>query len=303
MPGASVHATTASDQGNSSGAVSRGCEKPPLKCKFAKLTRCTSSHAPWNKTPEERSKIIQDNKLCPFCLLYSAEEACYSKTYKTRPVCTEPECKEQHVKWLCDLLKGLPCSKKEQECKVNLVQGGGGGVPKDSWMDLEDAGDEIYFVNVLLGGDKDEMGSKAGADLTKTESDEEMERELDEAEVAVDLNIRRQAKKACVEVLAPEDVVMSEAEQDRVCEAMGDEPGTWAKRRREIEEMDEEGVKAEIKKTEEVIAENLLRRVKKSKSVVTAERKPKASMSRLPWMLLLLGVTSGHCGSAGGFTV
>jgi hypothetical protein len=65
------------------------------------------------KAFEERSRIIEDNKLCPFCLLHSEEEVCYSKTYKTKPVCTEPECKEQHVKWLHDVLIGLTCLKKE----------------------------------------------------------------------------------------------------------------------------------------------------------------------------------------------
>jgi hypothetical protein len=41
---------------------------------------------------------------------------------------------------------------------------------------------------------------------------------------------------------------MSEAERDLVCEKLGDEPGAWAKRRREIEEMSEEDVLAEIKR-------------------------------------------------------
>ncbi len=79
-----------------------------------------------DKTPEERSKIIDSNKLCPFCLLHSAEEVCNLKTYKTKPVCTKLECREQHVKWLHDVLKGLPCLKEGQECKVNLMPGGEG---------------------------------------------------------------------------------------------------------------------------------------------------------------------------------
>jgi hypothetical protein len=35
----------------------------------------------------------------------------------------EPECKEQHIKWLHDVLKELPSVKGVEECKVNLVQG------------------------------------------------------------------------------------------------------------------------------------------------------------------------------------
>jgi hypothetical protein len=99
------------------------------------------------------------------------------------------------------MLKGLPCLKKEQECKVNLVQGGEGWrTPEDSWMDLEDVGDKVYFVNVLLRGEEDEVDQEAVADLAKTDSDKEMERELAVTEMAIDSNTRRRAKRAGVEV-------------------------------------------------------------------------------------------------------
>jgi hypothetical protein len=39
-----------------------------------------------------------------------------------------------------------------------------------------------------------------------------------------------------------------------------------------------------------------------SKTLITTEGKPKANMGRLPWMQMLLGVISGQCGSAEGFT-
>jgi Tfp pilus assembly protein PilN len=39
-----------------------------------------------------------------------------------------------------------------------------------------------------------------------------------------------------------------------------------------------------------------------SKTSVTTRGKPKDNMGRLPWMLMLLGVISGQCGSAEGFT-
>jgi hypothetical protein len=54
--------------------------RTPKKCKFAEQAGCTGSHPPWlcrafgDKTPEERKKIIVDNKLCPFCLLHSSDE-------------------------------------------------------------------------------------------------------------------------------------------------------------------------------------------------------------------------------------
>ncbi len=43
------------------------------KCKFSEITGCTGSNPPWlckafrDKTQEEGSRIIEDNKLCPFC--------------------------------------------------------------------------------------------------------------------------------------------------------------------------------------------------------------------------------------------
>ncbi len=67
-----------------------------------------------------------------------------------------------------------------------------------------------------------------------------------------------------MEVLTPEDMVMSKAERDRVCEAIGDEPGAWAKRRKEIEGLNKEVVKAKIKRTDKVKTENLLRQAEKS---------------------------------------
>jgi hypothetical protein len=60
-PIAGVHEATVSNPGTGSGAAPKGCEKAPLKCKFAELTGCTGSHPPWlckafgDKTPEERS--------------------------------------------------------------------------------------------------------------------------------------------------------------------------------------------------------------------------------------------------------
>jgi hypothetical protein len=63
--------------------------RAPKKCKFAELVGCTGSHPPWlskafgDKAPKERDKIITDNKLCPFCLLHSLDEMCFSNNNKT----------------------------------------------------------------------------------------------------------------------------------------------------------------------------------------------------------------------------
>jgi hypothetical protein len=39
--------------------------------------------------PEERAKIIKDNKLCPFCLLHRHDktEVCQAKANKSKPAC------------------------------------------------------------------------------------------------------------------------------------------------------------------------------------------------------------------------
>jgi hypothetical protein len=119
--------------GAGSGAAPKGWDRVLLKCKFAELTGCNGSYPPWrckafgDRAPEERSKIIKDNKLCLFCLLHSSEEISHSKTYKTKLVCPEPECKEQHIKWLHDVLKELPCLKGEKNAKLTWFKVKKGG--------------------------------------------------------------------------------------------------------------------------------------------------------------------------------
>jgi hypothetical protein len=81
-----------------------------------------------DKAPEEeRKKIITNNKLCPFCLLHNADEICFSKINKLKPICEEPGCKGQHIKWLHKMPKEVPCKSKGKEGKVNMVQGEGRG--------------------------------------------------------------------------------------------------------------------------------------------------------------------------------
>jgi hypothetical protein len=66
-PSAGVHtATVSGDKADP--------DKAPRKCKFAELMGCTASHPLWlckafgDKTPEERNRIITDNRLCPACV-------------------------------------------------------------------------------------------------------------------------------------------------------------------------------------------------------------------------------------------
>ncbi len=70
------------------GVVPKVRERAPGKYKFSEIKGYTGLHPPWlrkvfwDKAPDKRSRIMEDNKLCPFCLLYSAEEVCCSRTYK-----------------------------------------------------------------------------------------------------------------------------------------------------------------------------------------------------------------------------
>jgi hypothetical protein len=49
------------------------------------------------------------------------EEVCYSKTYKTKLVCSVPECKELHIEWLNHVLQLLLCKNKAGVGNVNVV--------------------------------------------------------------------------------------------------------------------------------------------------------------------------------------
>jgi hypothetical protein len=134
-------------------------ERAPRKCKFSEITGCTGSHPPSgfqvfrDKTPDETSRINENNKLCPFCLLYRAEEFCYLRTYKTKPVCPVPDCKELHIEWLHHVLHGLPCKKDMSTWSINVVQEHEGWrTQEDSWIDMEAAMEEAFFVNQRTGG-------------------------------------------------------------------------------------------------------------------------------------------------------
>ncbi len=107
-------------------------------------------------------------------------------------------------------------------------------------METEEA-DEVFFVNTLQAGGPD--------------SDEELEAEITRTEKAINDCFWRRAKRAGVAVDMPEDRFMSESERDCLSKKLGDGPGVQAKRRKDIEEMSEEDMGNEIKKTEEILRE------------------------------------------------
>jgi hypothetical protein len=63
--------------------------------------------------------VIEDNKLCPFCLLHNTDEICFSKVNNLKPICEEPGCKGQHILWLHEMMKEVPCKEEEREGRVN----------------------------------------------------------------------------------------------------------------------------------------------------------------------------------------
>ncbi len=110
------------------------CLKPLM---FADVAGCAGSHPPWlcrafgDKVPEERGKIIRDNRLCLFCLLPDVDEVCYSKVNKTKLICEEAGCKEQHIKWLHEMLKEIPSDSGKAEGRVKWSRGEKtGGLPR-----------------------------------------------------------------------------------------------------------------------------------------------------------------------------
>jgi hypothetical protein len=86
--------------------------------------------------------------LCPFCLLHDVDEVCYSRVNKTKPICEEAGCKGQHTKWLHEMLKEIPKDIRKAEGMVNVVQGREGWrTPEDTWLEMEDKEEEVFFVN------------------------------------------------------------------------------------------------------------------------------------------------------------
>jgi hypothetical protein len=80
-----------------------------------------------------------------------------------------------------------------------------------------------------------------------------MEKELEEAEAAVEECFCQRAKRAGLEETLPVGRPMTEREIDTLSEALGDGNGSRAKRRRQNEEMTIEDMEAEIQETNAAI--------------------------------------------------
>jgi hypothetical protein len=238
---AAIHVATAAE-----GQVPPG--RLPKRCKFADVLNCASLHPPWrcgafgDKKPEERAKIIEDNKLCPICLLHDKSEVCYSKIYKTKPECTEAGCEGQHIQWLHELLKDT--TQVKTEGKVNVVQGQEGWrTPDKAWMEGGEEEEEVLFVNIVQ--------------VEEMDSAEELVEEIGRTEEAIDNRYRRRAKRAGIELGEIESAPLSEEERDKLSERLGDREGVRAKKRKEIEEMQLETMEAEVGEVERTLASNI----------------------------------------------
>jgi hypothetical protein len=75
LPQAAVH--VAATEGKTPQAGGEG-----KRCTFADVLGCPGRHAPWrcgafrSTRAEERANVIEDNRLCAFCLLHDRAKAC-----------------------------------------------------------------------------------------------------------------------------------------------------------------------------------------------------------------------------------
>jgi hypothetical protein len=124
------------------------------RCIFADVMGCSGLHPPWhcklfgNIRAKEREKIIEDNRLCSFCLLHDRARKCGAKERLANPACHIPGCTGRHIRKLHELLKNI----HKEENQVHLVQGG------DEWEEPEDAWEidgeeEAMIVGTIQQGD------------------------------------------------------------------------------------------------------------------------------------------------------
>jgi hypothetical protein len=106
----------------------------------------------------------------------------------------------------------------------------------------------------------DEDGGRGGGGVLhehgvaeEVDSDAKLEAEIERTEKAIDDCFRRRARRAGLAENMPEDRLMGEEERDQLSERLGNGMGTRAKRRREIEEMQEDAMEVKIKKTEDIL--------------------------------------------------
>ncbi len=141
---ATIHVAAAEEKPQQYGEDSR-------RCIFADVLGCTGRYPPWkcgrfgNIRAKEREKIIEDNRLCAFCLLHNRALACGAKEKQNRPVCGVPECDSGHIIRLHEFLKDT----YGERSRIHLVQGDDRWEePEGAWvMGEAEEEDEAMLVN------------------------------------------------------------------------------------------------------------------------------------------------------------
>jgi hypothetical protein len=143
------------------------------KCIFADVMGCQGTHPPWHCKvfgkiqAKEREKIIEDNQLCPFCLLHDKARPCGAKQRPINPACHVPNCKGKHIQKLHELLKDL----FKEENQVHLVHG------NDGWEESEEAWEVDGEEEMMIVGTIQREDNYSWQDASKSwlEQDEEEE--------------------------------------------------------------------------------------------------------------------------------
>ncbi len=134
---------------------------------------CQGTHPPWHCKAfgkiqaKEREKIIEDNQLCPFCLLHDRAKPCGAKQRSVNPSCHAPHCKGKHIQKLHELLKDV----FKDENQVHSVH------RDDEWEESEEAwevgGDEEMMIVGTIQQEDDYNWQDASKSWLEQDEEEE----------------------------------------------------------------------------------------------------------------------------------
>ncbi len=163
---ASVHVTGLDGRGHRRGNSGR-------RCIFADVMGCQGAHPLWHCKvfgkiqAKEREKIIEDNQLCPFCLLHDKAKPCGAKQRPVDPACHVPNCKGKHIQKLHELLKDV--FKKESQ--VHLVHG------DDRWEESDEAWEVDGEEEMMIVGTVQREDNYSWQDASKSWLEQDKEEE------------------------------------------------------------------------------------------------------------------------------
>jgi hypothetical protein len=106
---------------------------------------------------DERRKVLEQSRLCLYCLKHAAELECFWQGGFSKPKCMQPGCNGEHAVGAHRLLG-------ESDACVNLATGG----------DHESEVEEEWWVNTVRAGEEEEDLEEVG----DSEPEENREREI-----------------------------------------------------------------------------------------------------------------------------